>query len=119
MNEFESLDDMLNYVSDNADTILKNVDYDSNDPEGMKRALELKAMQELLDEMFAEGLIVLAYACLLRRQQTGHQCGCLLRRKQTGRQCRSCIKAGSHGDANRPLPPVALTVLLTNNSVSN
>tara|TARA_B100000519_G_scaffold14840_1_gene10980 strand:+ start:771 stop:1004 length:234 start_codon:yes stop_codon:yes gene_type:complete len=57
MNEFESLDDMLNYVSDNADTILKNVDYDLDDPEGMKRALELKAMQELLDEMVAEGLI--------------------------------------------------------------
>ena len=37
MNEFESLDDMLNYVSDNADTILKNVDYDSDDPEGMKK----------------------------------------------------------------------------------
>ena len=57
MNEFESLDDMLNYVSDNADTILKNVDYDSDDPEGMKKALEIKAMQELLDEMVAEGLI--------------------------------------------------------------
>jgi len=39
------------------DTILKNVDYDSDDPEGMKRELELKAMQELLDEMVAEGLI--------------------------------------------------------------
>ena len=57
MNEFESLDDMLNYVSDNADTILKNVDYDSDDPEGMKKALEMKAMQELLDEMVAEGLL--------------------------------------------------------------
>jgi len=57
MNEFESLDDMLTYVSDNADTILKNVDYDSDDPEGMKKALELKAMQELLDEMVAEGLL--------------------------------------------------------------
>ena len=57
MNEFDSLDDMLTYVSDNADTILKNVDYDSDDPEGMKKALELKAMQELLDEMVAEGLL--------------------------------------------------------------
>ena len=57
MNEFESLDDMLNYVSDNTDTILKNVDYDSDDPEGMKKALEIKAMQELLDEMVAEGLL--------------------------------------------------------------
>ena len=57
MNEFESLDDMLTYVSDNADTILKNVDYDSDDPEGMKKALELKAMQELLDEMVAEGFL--------------------------------------------------------------
>jgi len=57
MNEFESLDDMLNYVSDNADTILKNVDYDSDDPEGIKKSLELKAMQELLDEMVAEGLL--------------------------------------------------------------
>ena len=57
MNEFESLDDMLNYVSDNADTILKNVDYDADDPEGMKKALEMKAMQELLDEMVAEGLL--------------------------------------------------------------
>ena len=57
MNEFESLDDMLNNVSDNADTILKNVDYDSDDPEGMKKALEIKAMQELLDEMVAEGLL--------------------------------------------------------------
>ena len=57
MNEFESLDDMLNYVSDNADIILKNVDYDSDDPEGMKKALEIKAMQELLDEMVAEGLL--------------------------------------------------------------
>ena len=57
MNEFESLDDMLNYVSDNTDTILKNVDYDSDDPEGMKKALEMKAKQELLDEMVAEGLL--------------------------------------------------------------
>ena len=57
MNEFESLDDMLNYVSNNTDTILKNVDYDSDDPEGMKKALEMKAMQELLDEMVAEGLL--------------------------------------------------------------
>ena len=43
--------------TDNADTILKNVDYDSDDPEGMKKALEMKAMQELLDEMVAEGLL--------------------------------------------------------------
>ena len=57
MNEYESLDDMLEYISDNADTILKNVDYDSNDPEGIKKELEMKALQELLDEMVNEGLL--------------------------------------------------------------
>ena len=57
MNEFESIDDMLEYISDNTDTILKNVDYDSNDPEGMKKKLEMQALQELLDEMVTQGLL--------------------------------------------------------------
>jgi len=41
VNDFESIDDMLEYISDNTDTILKNVDYDSNDPEGIKKELEM------------------------------------------------------------------------------
>ena len=57
MNEYESLDDMLEYISENTDTILKNVDYDSNDPEGIKKQLEMQALQELLDEMVTLGLL--------------------------------------------------------------
>ena len=57
MNDFESIDDMLEYISDNTDTILKNVDYDLNDPEGIKKELEMQALQELLDEMVTQGLL--------------------------------------------------------------
>jgi len=57
MNEYESIDDMLEYISDNADTILKSVDYDSDDPEGVKRQNDFQALQEILDEMVAEGLL--------------------------------------------------------------
>jgi len=57
VNDFESIDDMLEYISDNTDTILKNVDYDSNDPEGIKKELEMQALQELLDEMVTQGLL--------------------------------------------------------------
>ena len=48
---------MLEYISDNTDTILKNVDYDLNDPEGIKKELEMQALQELLDEMVTQGLL--------------------------------------------------------------
>ena len=57
MNEYESIDDMLDYISDNADTILKSFAYDSNDPEGIKHQNDLEALQELLDELVADGLL--------------------------------------------------------------
>ena len=57
MNEFESIDDMLEYISENTDTILKNVEYDSSDPEGIKKEADQTALQELLDEMVASGLL--------------------------------------------------------------
>ncbi len=57
MNEFESIDDMLEYISENTDTILKSVDYDSDDPEGIKKQNDLEALQELLDELVADGLL--------------------------------------------------------------
>jgi len=57
MNDFDSIDDMLEYITENTDTILKNVKYDSNDPEGIKNEQEFEALQELLDEMVAQGLL--------------------------------------------------------------
>jgi len=57
MTEFESIDDMLDYISENTDTILKSVDYDSDDPEGIKRRDNLEALQELLNELVADGLL--------------------------------------------------------------
>lgn len=57
MNEYESIDDMLEYISDNTDTILKNVDISKDDPEGIKKENDMKALQELLDEMVDQGLL--------------------------------------------------------------
>jgi len=57
MNEFESIDEMLSYISENTDSILKNVDYDIDDPEGIHKQTDMKALQELLNEMVAQGLL--------------------------------------------------------------
>ena len=55
MEDFNSIDDMLEYISDNTDYILKSVEYDEKDPEGIKKEQDFKALQELLDEMVQEG----------------------------------------------------------------
>lgn len=55
MNKFESMDQMLDYISNNTDKILKNVDYAESDLEGEKSSLTLETLQELLDEMVDEG----------------------------------------------------------------
>ncbi len=59
MEDFNSIDDMLEYISDNTDYILKSVEYDEKDPEGIKKEQDFKALQELLDEMVQEGLLVI------------------------------------------------------------
>ena len=57
MNEFESIDDLLNYITDNSDTILKNVNYNEADPEGIIKEQEMNELQEMLNEMVEQGLI--------------------------------------------------------------
>ena len=57
MNEYESIDDMLEYITENTDTILKNVNYNLEDPAGIKEKQDRVSLQELLDEMVAYGLL--------------------------------------------------------------